>query len=254
MNSWNSISDFRNVEIPTISLGHNDIEWPKESKRQLPVNRSQMPSKRRQFRLGQNWPAVELPGSLRWEPSRYSGAPKPSWRSMSNRKPWTHWNRYEPLEMELRCATMEPWNDVEWPSLAQWNWKLETGVKPTWPQASIATHLRTSVKSWPNSRDRLGILGQKHPKAFKDHLSVARTRFRISEFNEALASGLHPWTESGRSGCPAMDFFFFSSLLSSPVPNCSVSDPVLMPTKATIGVHQQHVLGTWLWCSKLQSA
>ena len=49
-----------------------------------------------------------------------------------------------------------------------------------------------------------------------------------------------------------MDFFFFSSLLSSPVPvlflfpkpsNCSVSDRVLMPTKATIGVHQQHVLG-----------
>ena len=112
----------------------------------------------------------------------------------------------------------------------------ETGV-PAWPQASIATHLRTkSVKSWPNNPNRLEMFG----------MPMASQR-GVSGFQNSM----RPWPadcilELNRAILVVLPTFFFSPL------SCPKILPktfkllrvrVLMPTKATIGVHQEHVLG-----------
>lgn len=77
-------------------------------------------------------------------------------------------------------------------------------------------------------------------------------------------NGLHPWSQWDRSDCPDKTFEFFesSTIIMPPLlvsftayPSIPVPKPsrmgleyvlpklVLMPTKATVGVHQQHVLG-----------
>ena len=202
-----------------------------------------MPSKRRQFRLGQT--DQQLSCQTRCGESQvgilelrnHPGDPCPT-------------ENLGHIGTVGNGTTIRHDGTVEWCRMTLLgSVKLETGVKPTWPQASIATHLRTSVKSWPNSRDRLGKLG-KAPKGLRTSVrGFAFQDFRIQWGPGQWIASLN-WIGPFWLSCHGLLLFQLPLVISCPCPifvpqtfNCSVSDRVLMPTKATIGVHQQHVLG-----------